>query len=253
VLFRILQETMTNIIRHAEAAEVNVIKYVKVPSRINGGEERRKANMVKILIVDDHMIFREGIKRVLAAASDIDVAGEAGNGNDALHALARNHYDLVLQDLALPDIEGLDLLRRIKKQKPELPVLILSFFPEEQFAVRVLKEGASGYLTKESVPNELINAIKKAAGGGKYISAALAENLAGSITGEKERRPHELLSGRELQIFTMIAAGRSVKEMSNELSLSRTTVTSYRARIFDKLKFKTNADLIRYAVENRLA
>ena len=208
--------------------------------------------MIKILIVDDHMIFREGIKKVLAAASDIKVAGEAGSGNEAILNLTRNHYDVVLQDLALPDIEGIDLLRRIKKQKPDLPVLVLSFFPEEQFAVRVLKEGASGYLTKESVPNDLIHAIRKAAEGGRYISAALAESLAGSVTGEKERRPHEMLSSREFQVFSRIAAGKSVKEMSNELSLSRTTVTSYRSRIFNKLKFKTNADLIRYAVENRI-
>lgn len=208
--------------------------------------------MIKILIVDDHMIFREGIKKVLASASDIEVAGEAGNGKDAMKAITERNYDVVLQDLALPDIDGLDLLRHIKNQKQALPVVVLSFFPEEQFAVRVLKEGASGYLTKESVPNELINAIRKAAGGGKYISAALAESLAGSITGEKERRPHELLSSREFQIFSMIAAGKSVKEMSGELSLSRTTITSYRSRIFDKLRFKTNADLIRYAVENHI-
>lgn len=208
--------------------------------------------MIKILIVDDHMIFCEGIKKVLAAASDIEVAEEAGNGKDALRALTRNHYDVVLQDLALPDTDGLGLLRRIKDHNPDLPVLVLSFYPEDQYAVRVLKEGASGYLTKESVPNELINAIRKAAVGGKYISSALAESLAGSITGEKERRPHELLSSREFQIFSMIAAGKSVKEMSNELSLSRTTITSYRTRIFDKLKFKTNADLIRYAVQNRI-
>lgn len=208
--------------------------------------------MIRILIVDDHMIFREGIKKVLAAASDIEVAGEAGNGKDAILAITEKKYDVVLQDLALPDIEGLDLLRHIKNQEADLPVLVLSFFPEEQFAVRVLKEGASGYLTKESVPNELINAIRKAAGGGKYISAALAESLAGSITGEKERRPHEFLSSREFQIFSMIAAGKSVKEMSYELSLSRTTITSYRSRIFDKLRFKTNADLIRYAVENHI-
>jgi two-component system invasion response regulator UvrY len=208
--------------------------------------------MIKVLIVDDHMIFREGIKRVLAAASDIKIAGEAGNGNEALHALTLNHYDVVLQDLSLPDIDGLDLLRSIKNHYPDLPVLVLSFYPEAQYAIRVLKEGASGYLTKESVPNDLIHAIRKTAGGGKYISAALGESLASSITGEKERRPHELLSKRELQIFSMIAAGKSVKEMSNELSLARTTITSYRTRIFDKLTFKTNADLIRYAVENRL-
>jgi two-component system, NarL family, invasion response regulator UvrY len=208
--------------------------------------------MIKILIVDDHIIFREGIKMVLVAASDIKVAGEAGNGNDAMLALKRNHYDVVLQDLALPYIEGLDLLRRIKKQKPDLPVLVFSYFPEEQFAVRVLKEGASGYLTKESVPNDLIDAIRKTAGGRKYISASFAENLASSITGEKESRPHEYLSSREFQIFSMITTGKSVKEMSNELSLARTTITSYRTRIFDKLRFKTNADLIRYAVENRI-
>jgi two-component system, NarL family, invasion response regulator UvrY len=208
--------------------------------------------MIKILIVDDHMIFREGIKKVLAAASDIKVSGEAGNGKEALLSLTRNHYDVVLQDLALPDIEGLELLRRIKKQKPDLPVLVLSFFPEEQFAIRVLKEGASGYLTKESVPNDLISAIRKAAEGGRYISAALGESLAGSVTGDKEKRPHELLSSRESQIFSMIAAGKAVKEMAGELSLSRTTVTSYRSRIFKKLNFKTNADLVRYAVENHV-
>ena len=208
--------------------------------------------MIEILIVDDHMIFREGIKRVLAGASDIKVAGEAGNGKEAMLSITQNHYDVVLQDLALPDIEGLDLLRRIKKQKPDLPVLVLSFFPEEQFAIRVLKEGASGYLTKESVPNDLIHAIRKAAGWGKYISAALAESLARSFTGEEERGPHELLSSREFQIFSMIAAGKSVKEMAYELSLSRTTITSYRTRIFNKLRFKTNADLIRYAIKNRI-
>jgi two-component system, NarL family, invasion response regulator UvrY len=208
--------------------------------------------MIKILIIDDYMIFREGIKRVLGSASDIKVAGEASNGNDALLALKRNHYDVVVQDLAQPYVEGLDLLRRIKRQEPDLPVLVLSYFPEEQFAVRALKEGASGYLTKESVPDDLIDAIRKAARGRKYISAALAESLASSMTGEKESRPHEYLSSREFQVFSMITTGKSVKEMSSELSLARTTVTSYRTRIFDKLRFKTNADLIRYAVENRI-
>jgi two-component system invasion response regulator UvrY len=208
--------------------------------------------MINILIVDDHMIFREGIKRVLAAVSDIEISGEAGSGNEAMLAITRNHYDVVLQDLSLPDIDGLDLLRRIKNHNPDLPVLVLSFYPEDQYAIRVLKEGASGYLTKESVPNDLIHAIRKAAEGGKYISATLGESLAGSVTGEKERRPHELLSNREFQIFSMIASGKSIKEMSNELSVARTTITSYRSRIFEKLHFKTNADLIRYAVENRL-
>lgn len=208
--------------------------------------------MIKILIVDDHMIFREGIKKVLSAATDIMVTGEAGNGKDALRELGQKPYDIVLLDMALPDMEGIDLLRRIKESAPDLPVLVLSFFPEEQYAVRVLKDGAAGYLTKESVPKDLIRAIRKTAEGGKYISAALAESLADSLTGEKEKLPHELLSSREFQIFSMIAAGKSVKEMAYELSLARTTITSYRARIFEKMNFKTNADLIRYAIENQI-
>lgn len=133
-----------------------------------------------------------------------------------------------------------------------MPILVLSFFPEKQYAIRVLKEGASGYLTKETVPSDLTNAIRKAAEGGKYISPALGESLAGSITGEKARLPHKWLSSREFQAFSRIAAGQSVKEMASELSIARTTITSYRSRIFGKLKFTTNADLVRYAVENHL-
>jgi two-component system, NarL family, invasion response regulator UvrY len=208
--------------------------------------------MIKILIVDDYMIFREGIKRVLAAASDIKVAGEACNGADALLALKRNHYDVVVQDLAQPYSEGLDLLCNIKKQEPDLPVLVLSYLSDDQLAVRALKGGASGFLTKESVPNDMIDAIRKVAGGRKYISTALAERLVSSMTEEKENRPDEYLSSREFQVFSMITTGKSVKQMSHELSLARTTITSYRTRIFDKLNFKTNADLIRYAVENRI-
>lgn len=208
--------------------------------------------MINVLVVDDHMIFREGIKKVLSTAPDIRIIKEAGNGKEALGVLNVEHFDVVLLDLALPDIDGVDLLRQIKQGSPDLPVLVLSFFPEEQYAIRVLKEGASGYLTKESVPQDLIRAIRKASEGGKYVSAALAERLAESVTGEQERLPHEMLSKREFQIFSMIAAGKSVKEMAYDLSLARTTITSYRTRIFDKLKFKTNADLIRYAVENQI-
>ncbi len=209
--------------------------------------------MIRILIVDDHIIFREGIKKVLAPVLDIKVAGEADNGRDALRALAQHRYDVVLQALALPDIEGLDLLRCIKRQKPDLPVLILSFLPENHYAVRTLKEGASGYLAKESVPKDLIQAIRKIAARGKYVSPNLAEILADSVANETERRAHEFLSRREFQIFTMIAVGKSVKEMAYELSLARTTITSYRTRIFDKLKFRSNADLIRYAIENQIS
>ena len=320
VMFRILQETMTNIIRHSEATEVNVSlaandvdivmkvtdngigiteEQMKQPQsfgiigirervRFWGGEssfegvsgkgttvtisiplkrqlepqsrspklgyqEKRKTAVIKILVVDELIIFREGIKRVLSTASDIMVSGEAGNGNEALVSINEEQYDVVLLELALPDIEGIELLRRIKKQKPDLPVLILSSFPEDQFALRVLKEGASGYLTKESVPNDLIYAIRKAAAGGKYISASLAERtLAESATGGKKKLPHEMLSEREFEIFCKIAEGKSVKEIVYELSLSRTSVNTYRSRILQKLKFKNNMDILRYAVENRL-
>lgn len=209
--------------------------------------------MIRAFIVDDHIIFREGLKKVIAGTPDIIVAGEAGNGKDALRDLLENHYDMAILDLALPGMGGLEVLRVLKEKKPALPVLILSIYPEEQYAVRVLKEGASGYLTKESVPSDLIRAIRKAASGGRYISDALGERLAGDIAGSSGHRPqHEYLSSREYQIFRMMAAGKTVKEIAHELSLARTTVSSYRSRILEKLSLKTNSDLIRYAVENRL-
>jgi two-component system invasion response regulator UvrY len=208
--------------------------------------------LIKVFIVDDHIIFREGLKKVIAATSDIKVAGEAGDGQEALSTILKHAYDIVLLDLALPGMEGLDVLRALKAQRPTLPVLILSMYAEEQYAVRVLKEGASGYLTKESVPSELIRAIRKATQGGRYISDSLGERLAGELTGESEKQPHERLSNREHQIFLMIAAGKTVKEIAHELSLARTTITSYRTRILEKMNLQTNADLIRYAIENRL-
>ena len=208
--------------------------------------------MIKLLVVDNHIIFREGIKKVTGTSFDIKVTGEAGSGKEALLALGRNRYSVVIQSLSLPDMEGIDLLTRIKKQNPDIPVLVLSFFPEEQYAVRALKEGAAGYLPKESVPKDLIHAIRKAAIGKKYVSITLAEILANSIMENDEKPPHETLSGREFQVFSLISAGKSVKEMAYELSVARTTITSYRTRIFDKLNFKTNADLVRYAVENQI-
>jgi DNA-binding NarL/FixJ family response regulator len=208
--------------------------------------------MIKILIIDDHVIFREGLKKVMSTESDIRISDEVGNGEKALRLLATHYYDIVLLDLSLPDMDGFDVLRTIRKQSADLPVLILSFFPEEQYAVRSLKEGAAGYITKEIVPKELVRAIRKVVTGGKYISTRLAESLADSLTEETKRYPHDMLSAREFQVFKFIAEGKSVKEMSCQLSLARTTVTSYRSRIFEKLNFKTNADLIRYAVENQM-
>jgi two-component system invasion response regulator UvrY len=208
--------------------------------------------LIKVFIVDDHIIFREGLKKVIASTSDIKVTGEAGDGREALSTILENDYDVILLDLALPGMEGLDILRVLGTKKPTLPVLILSMYAEEQYAVRVLKEGALGYLTKESVPSELIRAIRKATQGVRYISDSLGERLASELTGENEKQPHERLSNREYQIFLMITAGKTVKEIAYELSLARTTITSYRTRILGKMNMKTNAELIRYAIENRL-
>jgi DNA-binding NarL/FixJ family response regulator len=208
--------------------------------------------LIKVFIVDDHIIFREGLKKVIASTSDIEVAGEAGDGHEALSAILKHDYDVVLLDLALPGMEGLDILRVLKTKKPTLPVLVLSMYAEEQYAIRVLQEGASGYLTKESVPSDLIRAIRKAMQGGRYISDSLGERLADELTGESEKQPHEHLSNREYQIFLMITGGKTIKEIAHELSLARTTVTSYRTRILEKMNMKTNAEIIRYALENHL-
>lgn len=208
--------------------------------------------MVKVLIVDDHTIFREGLKKVLSTTGDMEVAGEAGDGGEALRMIMENAYDVVLLDLALPGMQGLDVLRTLKARKVSLPVLILSIYPEEQYAVRMLKEGAAGYLTKESVPSDLIRAVRRAAQGGKYVSDKLGEHLASHVIGEMGRQPHETLSSKEYQVFQMIAAGKSVKEIASDLTLARTTISSYRTRVLQKLNIRTNADLVRYAVEHGL-
>jgi DNA-binding NarL/FixJ family response regulator len=208
--------------------------------------------MIKVFILDDHIIFREGVKKVIANTPDMVVAGEAGDGHKALRLILENAYDVILLDLALPGMEGLDVLRVLKTRRSTLPVLVLSMYPEEQYAVRVLKEGALGYLTKESVPEELIKAIRKVARGSRYVSNALGERLAGDLVGVGDKGLHEALSSREYQIFRMLAAGKTVKEMAQELSLARTTISSYRTRILEKMNTRTNGELIRYAIEHHL-
>jgi two-component system, NarL family, invasion response regulator UvrY len=208
--------------------------------------------MIELLVVDDHVIFREGIKKVLSGTSDIQVADEAGDGDEALRLMLEHKYDVVLLDLALPGKAGLDILRALKAQGRLLPVLVLSIYPEEQYAVRVLKEGAAGYLTKESVPSDLVRAIRKAAQGGRYVSESLAERLADRVVDEGEKQPHDALSNKEYQVFQMIASGRSVKEIAVNLSLARTTISTYRNRILLKLDMTSTAQLVRYAVEHGL-
>lgn len=208
--------------------------------------------MIKILIVDDHSIVRAGMKQILADIDDIRVAGEAANGVEALAKVQKQPFDLVLLDISMPGRSGLDVLKELKNVQPRLPVLMLSMYPEEQYAVRALRSGASGYLTKESAPDELISAIRKVCGGGRYVSASLAENMAFSIDHKSEQPPHELLSDREYQIMCMIASGKAVKDIAGELSLSVKTISTYRTRILVKMRMKTNAEVTRYALQNNL-
>ncbi len=208
--------------------------------------------MIQIFIVDDHPIFREGLKKVISLAPDMEVVGEAADGHEALQKILANKYDAVILDLGLPGMAGFDVLRTVKAKCPSLPVIILSIHTEEEYAVMVLKEGASGYLTKESVPIDLIKAIRKALTGGTYVSDSLGEKFAAKLLGRTENRPHESLSSKEYQIFRLLVRGKSVKEIAHEVSLARPTVSTYRTRILGKMKMKTNAELVRYAVKHDL-
>lgn len=208
--------------------------------------------MIRILIVDDHSIVREGMKQILAGIDNMQVAGEAANGTDALARVQKQSFDVVLLDISMPGRSGLDVLKELKNLQPHLPVLMLSMYPEEQYAVRALRSGASGYLTKESAPDELISAIRKVCGGGRYVSASLAENIALTFDRKSEQSAHESLSDREYQIMCMIASGKAVKDVARELSLSVKTISTYRTRILTKMNMKTNAEITRYALQNSL-
>jgi two-component system, NarL family, invasion response regulator UvrY len=208
--------------------------------------------MLRVLIADDHPVFRRGLKQIIDDTPDMFVADEAIDGWEALHKATTGDYDVVLLDISLPFKNGLDVLSQLKAARPALPVLMLSMHPEEQYAVRALKTGASGYLTKESAPEEMLSAIRKVSRGGKYVSASLAETLASMLNEDDERLPHEALSNREYQVMCLIASGKSVSEIAQELSLSVKTVSTYRARILKKLRMTNNAELIRYATKNEL-
>ena len=208
--------------------------------------------MIRILIADDHAIVREGLKQIVSESSDMAVTDEASDGHEALDKALNGDYDVVILDITMPGINGLDALKQIRSHRPKLPILVLSMHPEEQYAVRVLKAGASGYLTKESIPDELITSIRRVSLGMKYIGPSLAEKLASYLEADHERPLHDILSDREYQVMCMIAVGKPQKAISEELSLSKKTISTYRFRILQKMGMKTNAELTRYAIEHKL-
>jgi DNA-binding NarL/FixJ family response regulator len=208
--------------------------------------------MIRVLIADDHPIVRQGLRQILSEIPDMEVAGEAANAQETLDQVRTGEWDVLVLDITMPDRSGFDILKELKHEQPHLPVLILSIHAEEQLAVRVLKVGASGYLTKENAPGELVKAIRKVMEGGKYISLELAETLAVGLDMASDRPRYKALSDREFQVMQMMASGKTLAEIAEELSLSAKTVSTYRTRLMEKMKLKTNAEIIRYAIEHGL-
>lgn len=205
--------------------------------------------MIRILVADDHAVVRRGVLQILEEAYDMVVTGEASTGREVLQLVQENDYDVILLDIAMPESSGLETLKQLRTLTPELQVLILSMYPEKQYAVRALKAGATGYLTKESAPDELIAAIRKVSLGEKYISLSMAEELATQLGDRTEKAPHEALSDREYQVMRLLATGKTVTEVAAELSLSVKTVSTYRIRVLEKLGLENTAGIIRYALQ----
>ena len=208
--------------------------------------------MIKILIVDDHLIVREGIKRIINDSANMNVVAEASSGMEALEYIWKNKYDLILLDISMPGQNGLQTLKKIKKHDKNVSVLMLSMHSEEQYAMRSMKAGASGYITKETASNQLVEAIRKINDGRKFITQEVAELLATDLYHEQDKEPHEYLSDREFEVLKMIAKGDSIKIIAKNLSISPKTVSTYRSRILDKLDLETNSDIIHYAIDYKL-
>jgi len=208
--------------------------------------------MINILIVDDHAVVRAGLRQIISGVSDMTVADEADSAFDALAKIRKKRYSMVVLDISMPGKSGLDVLKEIRNEHPKLPVLMLSMYPEDQYAVRALRSGASGYMTKDSAPDELVTAIRTVAGGRKYISSDLAERLAFNLDVDMKKEPHEILSDREYQVLCTIASGKTISEIADQLSLSVKTISTYRSRILEKMQLKNNAELTNYAIRNHL-
>ena len=209
--------------------------------------------MIRILIADDHAIIRHGLKQIIEESGEMRVVAEADCGIDALRKIRGIECDVVLLDISMPDMSGIDVLKQIHAERPQLPILILSIYPEDQYAMRLIKAGAAGYMTKESAPPEVVKALLRVAGGKKYISAAVAEILANELGTAEERLPHQILSDREYQIFLLLASAQTVSEIADALALSVKTVSTYRSRVLEKMRLNNNAELMRYAIDHHLA
>lgn len=207
---------------------------------------------MKIIIADDHAIVREGLKQILSDSLHITSIDDVGDGIELLNKIQKNDYDIIILDISMPGKSGIETLRDIKSIKPNIPVLMLSIHPEEQYAIRVLKAGASGFISKDSAPDELIAAVEKIIGGHKYITPTLAEKLASEISPAKDKPAHEYLSNREFEVFKMIAAGNTITEIANSFNLSVKTISTYRARIYEKMNLSSRAELTQYAIQNKL-
>ena len=208
--------------------------------------------MIKVLIADDHALIRKGLKQLLDDTDDMRVTGEAENGMQVIRMVEETAYDVVLLDISMPDKHGVDVLKQLKINQPQLPVLMLSMHPEEQYALRSMKAGAAGYLNKQSAPVQLVNAIRQVASGKKYISTELAEQLANGLSQGYQELLHQTLSNREYQTLCLMASGKKLSEMAEIMSLSPKTVSVYRSRLLEKMKLKNNAEAIHYAISNHL-
>lgn len=208
--------------------------------------------MIRVLIADDHAVVRRGLRQILSETVDIQVDGEAGTSRDVVKLVSESRYDVVVLDVNMPGAKGIELLAELRRIRPELPILVLTMYSEEQLALRVLKAGAAGFLNKESAPEKLVEAVRKVGTGGRWVSAELAETLASVVAGGSAGAPHERLTDREFEVMRLLASGKTVSQVAKELSLSVKTVSTHRTRILVKMNMKTNAELTHYALKNAL-